>query len=252
MRKPKRKELTCIVAVVALVAVVAGPTCLAYIELAVAYLDWCTGKRASAMKQVNTAIKTSPIGPAYYFRASLYSERSQQKLAARDLTLALEKGWDKFSCFQSRAFCFHATGRLGEATRDYNAALAIKPDSAVYTNLADIQYRFGDVDRAMASCNAALKLDPAGSMALGNRAQCWLGLHEYQKAVDDSSRALESLASSKSKWSTYYRKNILIVRAMATIGSAIIEQQKLIAPEAGAPINHITIWKGKACSSNTV
>jgi len=76
-------------------------------------------------------------------------------------------------------------GRLDEARRAYQSAIAASPDSAfLHRELAAVERRAGDTDAAIAQARQAATLDPSDTRALTLVAEIYEGAQQWTQAAD--------------------------------------------------------------------
>jgi DnaJ family protein C protein 7 len=88
----------------------------------------------------------------------------------------------------------YAEGRLEEAYSMYTEALGIDPtnklvNAKLFYNRALVGSRLARLNEAMADCSSALKLDENYRKALLLRAECYMKLEDFGKAVEDYEKA---------------------------------------------------------------
>jgi lipoprotein NlpI len=120
---------------------------------------------------------------------------SNPDVAIQLCTKAIESGRysgdDLARLHHSRGVEWTAKGDLDRAIADYDTALRLSPDSAdVFYNRATAWANKGDPDRAIADYNAAIRLDPKEASAYGGRAVEWTVKGDYARAITDFDTAL--------------------------------------------------------------
>lgn len=78
----------------------------------------------------------------------------------------------------------------GQAIDYFSQQIASNPTADAYSARARVWCYHGEYDKALADCNAALKLDPESASAYTRRGRAWAGKGESAKAIEDFSKAL--------------------------------------------------------------
>jgi tetratricopeptide (TPR) repeat protein len=106
-------------------------------------------------------------------------ERRDESLA--DLSLA----------YAMRALAYSLKGHYDTAIRDYDAAIAMRPDFAVaLNNRAWAYFRWGRASTGLADVEKSLQLSPASPHALDTRAHIRQALGDPQGALNDYDKAM--------------------------------------------------------------
>ena len=93
--------------------------------------------------------------------------------------------------YAMRALAFSLKGRYDTAVRDYDAAIAMKPDFAVaLNNRAWAYYRWGKASTGLADVEKSLQLSPTSPHALDTRAHIRQALGDPRGALQDYDRAM--------------------------------------------------------------
>jgi tetratricopeptide (TPR) repeat protein len=93
--------------------------------------------------------------------------------------------------YAMRALAFSLKGRYDTAVRDYDAAIAMKPDFAVaLNNRAWAYYRWGKPSTGLADVEKSLQLSPTSPHALDTRAHIRQAMGDPQAALQDYDRAM--------------------------------------------------------------
>jgi tetratricopeptide (TPR) repeat protein len=76
--------------------------------------------------------------------------------------------------YNNRGFVWHDKGDLDRAIADYNEAIRLDPKQAnAYVNRGVVWREKGDLDGAIAEYNEAIRLDPEQAIAYSNRGNAW-------------------------------------------------------------------------------
>jgi tetratricopeptide (TPR) repeat protein len=89
-----------------------------------------------------------------------------------------------------RAGAFGQKGDYDHAIEDATRVIKRAPSPVAYYTRALAYHNLGDDKRALADCNAALKIEPDNANALFVRAASYQGLAEYEKAIHDYTEVL--------------------------------------------------------------
>lgn len=87
------------------------------------------------------------------------------------------------------ALCLDDMKVYDKAAAQYRAALAIKPDTAMASNLGLVLDRMGRTEEAAAAYEQAIRLDPGNANAWNNLAQQHLRSGDYEQALEKAEQA---------------------------------------------------------------
>jgi DnaJ family protein C protein 7 len=98
----------------------------------------------------------------------------------------------------------YIAGRLEEAYAIYTEALEIDPNNKsvnaqLFFNKATVCLRLGRLNEAVDNCSNALELDENYHKALLQRAQCYMDLRDFEKAVRDYEKAYKMNKTGKNR-----------------------------------------------------
>jgi len=94
--------------------------------------------------------------------------------------------------FSNRALGYKRKGQLDKAIADYDEALRLKPDLvAAFNNRGNAHYFRGRLDRAIEDFDAAIRLDPELSEAFANRGNVFRKKGQLDRAIEDYNKAIE-------------------------------------------------------------
>jgi tetratricopeptide (TPR) repeat protein len=132
--------------------------------------------------------------------ADRYSDCSQSKDLDRQIrgcTQIIERGkresmeWRSYA-YYNLGLAYQKKGEVDRAIADYNKAIKLDPKYAgAYLNRGAAYYRKGEVDRAIADYNKAIKLDPNDANAYNNRGAAYQKKGDKDQAIADFRKALE-------------------------------------------------------------
>ena len=219
-----------------------------------------------ALADLNQAVQLAPKDPRFvYERAMIYRVRGQSGLAIDDLNRSLTLQPDYIRALVARA-AYEDRGDSGRARADLHAAdeaAQNHPDDRLtiaegYTragfepeaidelgkwidthpkddSLADAlgsrctlrALRNEALDKALADCDAGLRLQPDDPSILGSRGLVHLRLGEFDKAIADYNGALRT--RPKTAWSLYGRGLAELRKGMPAQGGADIVAAKAVS-----------------------
>ena len=79
-----------------------------------------------------------------------------------------------------------AKGDVGKAVADFNKAIRLDPkDPIALQNRAAIWSAKGDFNKAIADCNALIRLDPKDTWAFKKLAEIWYAKGDFDKGIAD-------------------------------------------------------------------
>ena len=90
------------------------------------------------------------------------------------------------------ALCYDDMGLYNQAVEFYKAALAIRGNSSLYSNMGLCYQHLGDVESAKDCYNQAISLDPKNSFAYNNLSATYFRQAEYEQALEYAKKALEA------------------------------------------------------------
>jgi serine/threonine protein kinase/Tfp pilus assembly protein PilF len=116
--------------------------------------------------------------------------------------------------------------RYGEALRYYQAALAVRPQSAgAHVDVADMLSRTGALEESLAEYCKAIELDPKHALAFSLRGHVYNKLQQYDQALTDFSKSIELDTKNAVYWHnrgwTYIWKLHECDKALADFSRAI-------------------------------
>jgi tetratricopeptide (TPR) repeat protein len=101
-----------------------------------------------------------------------------------------DKGQKLAEIFNNRGAAYRSHGDLSRAIADYNVAIRIHSKFAFAFNNRGVAYDFkGDYDRAIEDFDQAIKLKPF-ALAYFNRGNAYLAKGQYDHAIDDYNQAI--------------------------------------------------------------
>lgn len=150
-----------------------------------------------ALTAVDLAIKHIPKKDkqyrafAYIVRAEVYAGLEENEKALADFTSAIKETPDDADIYEKRANLYYYMNRYDLADRDYQKIISIDPGSVMgYMGIgrnANAEKRYDD---AIEQFNYVTRLASDYSSGYSFRAESYIGLKQYDKAVDDIIKAL--------------------------------------------------------------
>lgn len=181
-----------------------------------ALLPFCSAASASDAQTYQTAAAVAVSKLDFEHAIQIYSKGLEQQFGLKDHTeLLLMRGiaedlarkWDQAEAdftaaikmigdsdpraYRERGFFYHHRDRFELALADYTAGAKLFPDNGVFPNgqgLALMELR--KFEEAISRFNHAIKLDPASSSFVLNRAEAYNRSDRSQTALEDYDRAL--------------------------------------------------------------
>jgi predicted O-linked N-acetylglucosamine transferase (SPINDLY family) len=151
-------------------------------------------KFKEALYNLEKVITLNPkFDQAYSGIGVVYINLGQQELAYEKLSKAIELNSLDPTYYLNRGNVLSNLRRFNESLLDYDKAIELKSDFAqAYCNRGYVllNYLFKP-EAAKILFDVAIALDPNLTIAFVNRAECFVRLNEFEKALDDFLRALE-------------------------------------------------------------
>ncbi|MCB9356519.1 MAG: tetratricopeptide repeat protein [Saprospiraceae bacterium] len=148
-----------------------------------------------ALEDFNQAIAAGIVTPKLYLnRGKCLVMLNRPQEAIPDLTRSIELEPKSAETFYFRANARDKTGDLNGALEDYSQANRLRPGYVeALVNRGILMYEAGRFEEAAADYTAALGASTGNvhPMILVNRANAYLQIAEYAKALEDASRAID-------------------------------------------------------------
>lgn len=151
-----------------------------------------------ALTAVDLAIKHIPKKDkqyrafAYIVRAEVYVKLGENEKALVDFTSAIKETPDAADVYEKRANLYYYMNKYDLADKDYQKIISIDPGSVMgYMGIgrnANAEKRYND---AIEQFNYVTRLASDYSSGYSFRAESYLGLQQYDKAIDDIIKALD-------------------------------------------------------------
>ena len=108
-----------------------------------------------------------------------------------DQTGSRQNSQMRASAFNNRGIAYFSKGEFDRAIRDFDEAIAAKPNNPVlYHNRGMALYNKGDNEAAIRSYDEAISIHPRYAMAFNDRANVYFRLKEYDKAISGYDEAI--------------------------------------------------------------
>lgn len=147
---------------------------------------------AEALADTDLLLKSGKdIADVRLLRANIYRAQGNKELVAKEAELLVRDMPGNSYAQVAGAKLLDVLGRREEALAAISRALAIKPESYIYLNRAEIRPK-SDVAGRRADLADALKLDPTSAAALTMRANFELREHQYSDAISYLTKAIEA------------------------------------------------------------
>ncbi len=99
---------------------------------------------------------------------------------------------DTAAANNNQGVIYNKNGEYQKAIASLNKAIELDPGLAVaYSNRGWAYIELGGYDQAVADCTRAIELDPNLALAYSNRGRAFVELGQYEKAVADCNKAIE-------------------------------------------------------------
>ena len=135
----------------------------------------------------------SKFDQAYSGMGVVYINLGKYEISYEKLSIAIELNPLNAMYYLNRGNVLSKLRRFDESLLDYDKAIEIKPDFAeAYCNRGYVLFNFlYKYEAAKILFDVAISLNPKLTIAFINRAECFVKLNEFEKALDDFLRALE-------------------------------------------------------------
>lgn len=144
-------------------------------------------------KRSNLRTAILGVGAAYLLLLSFMTFKQNDVWQDSDtLWTHVLKNYDKTPLpFRNRANYRRDQGMIDQALQDYNSALALKADGALYNSRAKLYFNLKKYPEAMADYNQAIALDPTKGEMFINRGAVFALTGRMQEALLDFNKGLE-------------------------------------------------------------
>ena len=147
------------------------------------------GHPDDALNSFNRAIQVDGANASAYFnRGNAYRKKGEFKKSYDDYSLSLKLSPKSVNVLDSRATLSLQLENYQLAAEDYTLIFGIAPEEKqpqMYHNRADAYVGLGQYDKALQDYGVALKVNPKDIKALTSSASCLLQLGRYGKAISE-------------------------------------------------------------------
>ncbi|MEF3695813.1 tetratricopeptide repeat protein [Desulfolutivibrio sp.] len=145
-------------------------------------------------------------------------------------------GVSKGLLFAARGNALAAMGKLADALKDYDKALALAPDQAVIRfNRGNLLFGTGRYDEAIADYTRAIDLDAADAAAYNNRGSAWFAKGNLESALANYNMAVKLLPADAEFVNN--RGRVWFAMGEETKARADFSQAKSLDPEVKTPLD---------------
>jgi tetratricopeptide (TPR) repeat protein len=151
---------------------------------------WHLGRSAEALADQNRAVEADPNAFALWARAETLRKLKRYADSLRDYDAALRIAPDDAPAHAGRGIDLWRLGKIQEAQRVFDRAVALKADR--YTLMRRAEFLIGQrkLKDAISDYSKVIALDPSYFPARVNRGNALAELGDYDKALDDYNVAL--------------------------------------------------------------
>lgn len=190
-----------------------------------------------AVADLGGALKLKPAyRDALLLRGLIYVASHEPKLARTDFDTAVSQAPGDADLRHRIAYIYVEAGQFETAVADYDQAIAALPKGASAASGLNgrcwARALWGkDLEKALADCDAALKIEPRSSSFLDSRGLVLLRMGRFDEAIDSYDDALRQ--QPKIAWSLYGRG--LAKQHKGMKAEATADLQKALAIDPGLP-----------------
>lgn len=173
---------------------------------------------AKALTYFNEALRVDPkCADALFYRGNVYSGADQYKKAIEDYTAAITIA-PAAAMYMKRALAYTAIFDLHKAITDMDQVLKLNPH-----NIGALQFRakcFGKLKMnadALKDQSECIALQPRAPFFYYTRATTYKAMHQYQKAADDYSTIIKSMADDDEAYARRAECQVLLGKYDAAI-----------------------------------
>lgn len=144
-----------------------------------------------ALRDYNQAIRLNPReADAYFQRGFLWAEQEDFDKAIADYNQAIKLKPSLATALSARGVAYRLKGEEQKARTDLDRAVSLDPDnSEFYDNRAAFYAGIKDYERALADNDKAIAISPTAAHYLG-RSRTWRAKGDLQKALADANEAV--------------------------------------------------------------
>ncbi|MEY4295208.1 MAG: hypothetical protein RLY82_896 [Pseudomonadota bacterium] len=163
-----------------------------YMQIAIHLYE--RGDKNGAMVQMDAWTRAEPTNAlAHLKRGILCKELRRYHDAVDSLNLAVQKNPKSYEAFYERGDVLQYYELFEMAESDFNTVIALKPNLAMgYEGLAGVQNAQGLLDKALATINHALTINPASANAQKLRNNLMLDLREHDALLIEAMQRIQA------------------------------------------------------------
>lgn len=150
------------------------------------------------LKHARAALMRDPF---YYNRGLAYRNMGDYKHAVPDFSQAIALNPKNWTAYEVRGFCYTNQGDYDRAIADYTVAIAQNAHPGTVFERGQAYLKQKDYLHALADFNLSLKARPSFVPAYRLRAEAYIGIKDYNRAVSDAENALRLDNSAASRGS---------------------------------------------------
>jgi tetratricopeptide (TPR) repeat protein len=125
----------------------------------------------------------------FFWRGQAWGEQDQRDREVATYTYVLDLDPQFALAYASRANAYRELQDYPRALADCDAALRLDPSDALYASRGLVHFEMGDFGRMLADFNEAIRLNPGQGSHYLNRAAAYRGLGDRENEVADEDRA---------------------------------------------------------------
>ncbi|NEQ39274.1 MAG: tetratricopeptide repeat protein [Okeania sp. SIO3I5] len=152
------------------------------------------GAKQKGIKNYDKAISLDSESAHKYYNwrgNKLYSQRDYEAAIA-DYNKAIELKPDRALYYENRGDAYFKIGEKQKGIKDYDKAISLDPDSAdkYYNSRGKQLYDLGDYEAALADINKVIESKPDHALFYENRGSAYFQIGEKQKGIKDYEKAI--------------------------------------------------------------
>ncbi len=183
-----------------------------------------------AIADYDQAIKLQPTGLTHSYRGLAYNQKGEEKKALADFDRALALDGNNALLYDHRAAFYRNTEDYERALADHDKAIALSPVASHYLGRSRTWRAKGDLQKALADANEAVRLEVGTRWSLLHRGVIYRYLGEYDRSIADLDQLLRHTpydAETYVERGRAFEKKGDLVRARADFERALKERGTL-------------------------
>jgi tetratricopeptide (TPR) repeat protein len=180
--------------------------------------------RREGIRCITRALSLDPSNRTYLLRRAEVND-DDPLLVIRDITKVIEMAPDDTGLYLLRAEAYVTASQLKPALADYNKAISLESKDADHYRKRSLFFalHMKDTENALADLNRVLEIDPNDAIALGRRADIYVGKKDYANALKDISTLIE-----QHPYAFYYVSRSEILEAAGQLDKALADANTAI------------------------